>query len=786
MPRHPPPPLFDSRGKRLVFKQAYIELTTTIPPTSSIYGLGERTSSSSTLPLRRDGVPLALWARDSAAADADVNTYASWPVAWIVSESGDTHAIALLSSNGMDVVPTADALTFRVTGGVIDLLILGGPTPAAVASQLATAIGFPTLQPLWAFGLMNSKYGYASAAQTQRVLDSYEAASIPLEAWVSDSQYMRDDAAFTWSTDFDRAAMRDFVGRLHASGRRWVPILDPAIRAAPGYAPFDDGVAAGVFVTDITGAPYLGQMWAGATVWPDFLDSDATTHWWTRLITQLGRDVGGVDGVWLDMNEVSNFCSGDVCRAPRGAAPVSVPPNNNFVCLLECEWGPTAGGAKAGSKAPPPAFAFNPPYRVNNAGSQRNLSEKTLAVTARHPRTGALQYDAHNLYGHTSAAATAAALAAANHGRRPFLYTRSSFLGTGRHAGHWTGDTSSSWRDLQRLTPAVLAAGLAGIPFVGGDVCGFMGVATPELCARWVAAAAFHPFARFHHAQGFQEPFRWPLVANATRAAIGLRYRLLLSLYSAAAAATATGCPTARPLFFGWPALAPARDAAAAWMVGDALLVAPVVHAGVESVDAWLPPRTRAFRVPGWTPVDASPSSTTRLPSPLGDPATLLLLPGGVVAVGADAGASTTAAARAAPLTIAAAVPGSGAPIPLRCGRACAEPGAACGDLYLDSGDDSNPGAKRGRGLAVDADARKIRLTWPGDGPCERVDWAKLDSVVLLTGGSSDTSQLRARVRHRGGPHRASAQRIEGGVVATLERGGVALKCPDEVEVEFE
>ena len=489
------PPLFDSRGKRLVFKQAYIELTTAIPPTSSIYGLGERTSSSATLPLRRDGVPLALWARDSAAADADVNTYASWPVAWIVSDTGDTHAIALLSSNGMDVVPTADALTFRVTGGVIDLLILGGPTPAAVARQLATAIGFPTLQPLWAFGLMNSKYGYASAAQTQRVLDSYEAASIPLEAWVSDSQYMSDDAAFTWSPDFDKGAMKDFVGRLHATGRKWVPILDPVIHATRGYGPYDDGVAAGVFITDITGAPYVGQMWPGATVWPDFLDNDATYNWWSRLITQLGRDVGGVDGIWLDMNEVSNFCSGDVCRVPRGAPPSTVPPTNTFVCLLECEWGPTAGGAKNITTTSPPGYVFTPPYRINNAGAQRNMSEKTLAVSARHPKSGALEYDAHNLYGHTISAATAAALSSANHGRRPFLYTRSSFLGTGRYAGHWTGDTSSSWRDLQRVTPAVLSAGLAGIPFVGGDICGFMGVATPELCVRWVAAAAFHPFA---------------------------------------------------------------------------------------------------------------------------------------------------------------------------------------------------------------------------------------------------------------------------------------------------
>ena len=39
-------------------------------------------------------------------------------------------------------------------------------------------------------------------------------------------------------------------------------------------------------------------------------------------------------------------------------------------------------------------------------------------------------------------------------------------------------------------------------------MCGFMGWPSMELCARWAAAGAWYPFARFHHADGFAEPFR--------------------------------------------------------------------------------------------------------------------------------------------------------------------------------------------------------------------------------------------------------------------------------------
>ncbi len=51
-----------------------------------------------------------------------------------------------------------------------------------------------------------------------------------------------------------------FVSMLNKNGQRWVPILDPPIHIKKGYTPYDNGVAGGVFVTDITGKPYVGQV----------------------------------------------------------------------------------------------------------------------------------------------------------------------------------------------------------------------------------------------------------------------------------------------------------------------------------------------------------------------------------------------------------------------------------------------------------------------------------------------------------------------------------------------
>lgn len=95
-----------------------------------------------------------------------------------------------------------------------------------------------------------------------------------------DIDYMAGWRDFT----FDEAAwpekgVRALVDRLHADGRRFVPILDPGIKLEPGYAPYDDGVAAGVFVRDVTGAPYIGEVWPGAVHFVDFMHPGALDYW---------------------------------------------------------------------------------------------------------------------------------------------------------------------------------------------------------------------------------------------------------------------------------------------------------------------------------------------------------------------------------------------------------------------------------------------------------------------------------------------------------------------------
>ncbi|KAK9835041.1 hypothetical protein WJX81_006384 [Elliptochloris bilobata] len=697
-------PLFDTRDKRLVFKDQYLELTTTCEPEATLYGLGERTSSAG-LRLRRDGQPLALWARDCGSAFPDVNLYSSWPYWLEVRPDGSAHGVLLLNSNGMDVVVARDRASFRAVGGVLDLFVLLGPTPADVTAQLAAVVGRPALPPFWSLGFHQSKWGYSSVEELQEVSVNYSAAGLPLEVLWSDIDYMDQFRDFTLNpTAFAAPKMQALVRWLHARGQKWVPIVDPGIKIDPGYPAYDLGLAAKVFVTDAhSGEPYVGQVWPGAVHYPDFLSPAAAAYWEAEL--RAFFELAHYDGLWIDMNEPSNFAS-DMCRA---AGFTELERYKDYLAgalgssMLDIWWSHTHMCNGSDFRSLPravsaPDYDF-PPYQIANGNQMLPLGAKTVAMTALH-HNGTLEYDAHNLYGLAEARVTAEVMKRM-HRTRPFILTRSSFPGTGAHAAHWSGDNAATWEDLRWSVPSVLAPGLAGIPLVGADICGFSDNTTEELCSRWISAGAFYPFSRNHGELlcSPQELYRWPSVAAAGRRALGLRYRLLTYMYYHFDRATAAGAPVARPLWFEFPGDAVAREADTQWLLGDGVLVSPVLEQGADSVEAYFPAGTwyDAWDEAGAAPpVVAGPGGRReRLAAPLGD--VPVHLRGGAV-LPLQAPGLTTAAAREGGLTLVVALPEQGGAVPERtpeCRAALAllrgagAPGTveACGGALFDDGD---------------------------------------------------------------------------------------------------
>jgi alpha-glucosidase (family GH31 glycosyl hydrolase) len=129
------------------------------------------------------------------------------------------------------------------------------------------------------------------------------------------------------------------------------------------------------------------------------------------------------------------------------------------------------------------------------------------------------------------------------------------------------------------------------VPMIGADICGFSFNTTEELCARWIETGAFYPFSRDHSGLGTapQELYLWDSVTQAAKNALGMRYQMLPYLYTLFYQANSAGATVARALWMNYPTDADALFIDTQFMLGSAVLVSPVLHKGVDFVNAYFP-----------------------------------------------------------------------------------------------------------------------------------------------------------------------------------------------------
>lgn len=553
----------------IIFKDQYLEISSQLPYKSALYGLGESS--------RPDGLRLShnrqytMWATDIGSWNIDIDLYGVFPFLVDVREGGLTHGVAIMNSNGMDIVYNDTSITFKIIGGVFDFYFFSGPAPIAVVDQYTQLVGRPAAMPYWVLGFHQSRYGYNNVEQLDYVMKKYAEVNLPVESMWSDIDHMDHYKDFTLDpVNYPVDKLLPFVQNLHKNHQKFIMILDPGIKIDTNYSTYVRGDKLDIFMRNGTSHRYVAQVWPGATNIPDFLHPKSQEFWSTEVAEF--HKVIPFDGLWLDMNEPANFCGGPTCYFPPG---IQTCPQIDECCMT-CDntnlnrWD-------------------DPPYHINSLGIHRPLYAHTMAMNCEH-FNGIRAYDTHNVYGMSEGLATYRALKELT-GKRPFVLARSMFLGSGSYAAHWTGDNGATWGDLQYSVVSIINLGLFGVPMVGADICGFNFQTNEELCIRWTQVGAFYPFSRDHsdiHA-GPQEFYLWESVTETARSVFSWRYRLLPFLYTLMFGAHKTGAPIFRPLFFAVPEDSRTWDIADQFTLGTDLLVSPVLQQGQVTVNAYFP-----------------------------------------------------------------------------------------------------------------------------------------------------------------------------------------------------
>ena len=562
----------------LQFKDQFLSISTSLPSQSAIYGFEE-----STRPTGLQLVPnsiYTLWNRDTPCSSTNVNLYGSHPFYLNINPNGNANGVLLLSSSGMDIFYGSDYITYNVIGGVLDFYFFIGPSADDVVAQYTNLIGLPHLQPYWAFGFHQCKYGYPNIQYVEQVVANYSAANIPLDTIWSDIDYMDEYQDFTWDpVNYPVNTVQSFADQLHEQNQQYVIILDPGIKKDTSYTPYNDLINSGGYIKDEEGNAFVGQVWPGYTIFPDFLNPAGQSFWEQQISTVLGTVP--YDGLWIDMNEISNFCSGECLNGspvPLGSTTCGCSSSSSFIKILEDDY------YYSGS-----FNAVNPPYSINNDGDRDPLNTKTLDMTSYH-YNNVLEYNAHNLFGLTEAIATKTALEN-YYNDRAFVLSRSTFPSSGHWTAHWTGDNYSDFDNLYYSILGMLSFNILGIPMIGSDICGFNGNTTEELCSRWIEVGAFYPFSRDHDTTGAesQELYRWPQVAQISQFILRVRYSVLPLYYTLNYLASTNGGQIIRPLFFQFPTDTTTWKIDSQFLVGNSLMVVPVITEGATSVTGYFP-----------------------------------------------------------------------------------------------------------------------------------------------------------------------------------------------------
>ena len=533
------------------FKLGGFSVHKTMPGDEHYFGLGDKAGT-----FDRRNQAYTLWNTDVGTQESIDPIYKSIPF-FLAIGGGRTYGLFLDNTwrTWFDFgKQSRDSYSFGAEGGPLDYYLICSPTPKQVVEGYAYLTGTHPLPPLWTLGFQQSRYSYTPESQLREIADRLRTDKIPSDVLYLDIDYQDRNRPFTVNPQ-TFPNFPGLVSDLRKQNFHLVLITDLHIAHAAnqGYAPYDTGEAGNHFVKKADGSEFVGVVWPGAAVFPDFTRVK-TRQWWGALYKDFVKD--GVAGFWNDMNEPAVF-----------DGPGKTMPLDNVHRIEE------------------PGFATR---------------------TATHS-------EIHNIVGLENARATYEGLLKLRPDERPFVLTRATFAGGQRYGFTWTGDNSSTWNHLRLATQQLLNLGVSGISFVGADIGGFNASPPPDLLTRWIEIGAFNPLFRDHSTKGSLMQEVWVHGADQEairRRYIETRYRLLPYIYTLAEESSRTGVPMVRPIFLEFPEVFTPPSGGFAnldteFLLGPSLLVAPQSFG--ETMDDYVVSFPKGEWFDFWTGLKAPP-----------------------------------------------------------------------------------------------------------------------------------------------------------------------------------
>ena len=420
-----------------------------------------------------------------------------------------------------------DRIFFGAIGGQIQYYFIPGENIKEVVKNYTYLTGRMEMPPFWSLGYQQCRFSYFSQEEVRELVKTFEEKEIPLDVVYLDIDYMDGFRVMTFKTpNFDKAPK--LISDLKEKGIRTITIIDPGVKVDEEYEVFKRGKEGNHFTKKLDGEVFIGAVWPGDSAFPDFSNKECR-EWWKGELKKFISE-HGIDGIWNDMNEPCVF-------------------NNDHKTMLE-------------------SCLHNSDYGV--------IEHKEF----------------HNRYGFEMSRCSKEAQEELHPNERGFSMTRATYAGGQRYSSVWTGDNMSLWSQMRMSISMNANLGISGFSFVGNDVSGFGLDSSEELFIRWMEMGPFIPIFRNHSNMYTRRQEPWAFGKRAEKIAkkfIELRYELLPYLYDLYYVSSNEGLPLFRPMIMEYDKDINLLNMKEQFMLGESMLVAPVLYKGERSKRVYLP-----------------------------------------------------------------------------------------------------------------------------------------------------------------------------------------------------
>lgn len=489
------------------------------------YGLGEKGGD-----LNKRGCYTENFNTDDPETDDDSITYYKTIPFYVALKEEATYGIFFDNSfrSYFDMgKEMGDRIFFGAIGGQIQYYFIPGENIKEVVKNYTALTGRMEMPPLWSLGYQQCRFSYFSQEELRELVKTFEEKDIPLDVVYLDIDYMDGFRVMTFKTpNFDDAA--GLISDLKEKGIRTITIIDPGVKVDEEYDVFKRGKEGNHFTKKLDGEMFIGAVWPGDSAFPDFSNKDCREWWKSELKKFISEH--GMDGIWNDMNEPCVF----------------------------------------------------------------NNDHKTMLETCLHNSdNGVIEHkEFHNRYGFEMSRCSKEAQEELHPNERGFSMTRATYAGGQRYSSVWTGDNMSLWSQMRMSISMNANLGISGFSFVGNDVSGFGLDSSEELFVRWMEMGPFIPIFRNHSNMYTRRQEPWAFGSRAEKIAkksIELRYELLPYIYDLYYISHKEGLPIFRPMIMEYEKDMNLLNMREQFMLGENMLVAPVLYEGERSKTVYLP-----------------------------------------------------------------------------------------------------------------------------------------------------------------------------------------------------